>query len=74
MKKMILLGIFFCSHGMEQPPTRKTFFPQLLEGFINPSRCSPTKKYYTSQARCHDHFHVGVHSLTTRVLLYEKNY
>lgn len=72
---MILLGIFFCTHGMEQPPKPKTFFPQLLEGFINTTRCSSAGKYYLSQAACHKlhkHFHFGVHSLTTRALLYEK--
>lgn len=77
MKKIVLVAIFFCAHAMEEPSKSKTFFPQLLEGFINKSRCSPGGKYYVSQAACvklHDplHFHFAVYNVATRAWLFEK--
>lgn len=77
MKKIVLVAIFFCAHAMEEPSKFKSFFPQLLEGFIHKSRCSPGGKYYVSQAPCLTlrdplHFHFAVHNVATRALLFEK--
>lgn len=72
MKKFLLIVFFVPLSAMEQPPAKEGLFPEVLQGRLVPSRRSPNNNYYLSQAPCQDHFHVAIHDIQTRILLYVK--